>query len=273
MSFFKSLLVFIYISSIPLAYAHEFWLEPHAYQLETGGNIIADARVGQFFRGNAQYYLPKFFKQFEIIDNKGRRAVQSRVGDLPAVNEPMTQAGLATLAYVSKPSRVTYEDMDKFSTFVEKHDLGWVLQRHVDRKLPEKEINEAYVRHSKALVQVGAVKSADSDQRLGHLFEWVLAVNPYAVEQNNLSAVLYWQDAPLSGATVRVFFDGGDKKDAITETILITDAQGRIEFDASLLGEYLLNAVQMVEPSAALKKSHNAMWLSHWASLTFGQAQ
>ncbi len=68
------------------ASAHEFWIEPLAYQVEPEGRLEAHLVNGQDFAGTKIPYLPRGFANFLIFTDANTAArVTGRAGDLPAL--------------------------------------------------------------------------------------------------------------------------------------------------------------------------------------------
>jgi hypothetical protein len=49
----------------------------------------------------------------------------------------------------------------------------------------------------------------------------------------------------------------------------MTDAEGRVEIPRAKGGMFLINAVQMIEAPSIMVKERDAVWESHWASMTW----
>lgn len=258
-AFFWVLIQFV---SLPVQ-AHEFWIEPFRFQADPDKPLIANLRVGQNLKGDTLFYLPDAFNSFTITQGDMTRPVKSRTGDQPALMEAVGGEGLTILSYVSTDSTVTYEEPEKFASFLQHEGLEWVQAAHEKRGLPASGFSELYQRFAKALVQVG--EGGGQDRALGLRFELVLEDNPYTGGQEAINARLLLEGKPHADARINVFRQHGDD---ISMTPHTTDAQGRIRIarqDAQ--GMYLLNAVHMLEPSAAGQQE--AVWKSLWASITF----
>ncbi len=73
------------VALLPMALsAHEFWIEPEAYQVPSGGTMSASLRVGETFGGAAQSYLPRNFERFDTQCAGQLSKVPGRAGDRPA---------------------------------------------------------------------------------------------------------------------------------------------------------------------------------------------
>ena len=245
--------------------AHEFWFEPLNFKIKVDKKLKVHEKVGQDFKGNQYVYLSSSYKFLNITQGDKTRAVRSRLGDLPAINEDITEEGLVILSAETTPSDVTYEKWDKFVSFIKSKGLDWVLDKHKARKLPEKNFVESYRRFAKSLIKVGHGKG--SDRALGLGFEWVIETNPYTIKNSEfIKARLLWKGQPHPQAHVSVFNKVAGE---LIKTELKTDAEGRVEIPRAKGGLFLINAVQMIEAPIKMAEERGAVWESHWASVTY----
>jgi hypothetical protein len=254
--------LYLLLAAWSTAFAHEFWIEPSSFTVPESERIVADLRVGQYFKGNSQVYLPNTFVSFTVTDSAGTRSVDGRIGDLPAGKIPTRRTGLHVLAYHSEPSSTTYSTFSDFEHFARKQDIDWVIEAHRRRELPEKGITEAFTRYAKSLVQVG--DGSGHDLALGMPFELVAETNPYS-------------DPTVDAVIVRLLLDSAPRPDTqvtvfrklpgceATRSTVQTDAAGRARIPAGSGGRFLVNAVHLQEPP----QDGDTMWESLWASLTF----
>lgn len=261
---FARILAVLILFATP-ARAHEFWIAPHAYQVEPGAPVVADLLVGSNFQGSKQSYFPQRFARFEARMGETRVTVEGRLGDIPAMNMVLPGEGLWVVVHETKGDSLQYRERTLFEGFVAHKDLGDVLERHAARGLPELTFREAYTRYAKALVAVG--DGAGSDVEVGLHTEIVALANPYT---DNLSAglpvrVLYEQ-APRIGAQVELF--ARDRAGEVTVSYHRTNAAGEAVLPVRPGVEYLADAVVMEDTGNDDPKA-GPVWHSAWAALTF----
>jgi len=252
------------------ALSHEFWLEPVNYHVKSGELIKVHEKVGQDFKGNQYVYLPSSYQFLNQTMGDKTVAVKSKLGDLPAVNEVVEGEGLLILSAETTPLDVTYEKWQKFESFIKNKGLDWVLVKHKERKLAEKNFVESYRRFAKTLIKVGHGKG--SDHALGLGFEWVVETNPYTTKEGPIKAQLLWNGKPHPDAHVGIFNrrpSSGKNQSELIKSELTTDGEGKIEIPRAKGGSFLINAVQMIEAPEKMAKERNAVWESHWASVTY----
>ncbi len=259
--------VFITLLMINLASAHEMWIEPVKFIVAKNDTIYAHEKVGQNFKGNQYSYLNTSYEKLDLTVNDKTRPVKSRIGDIPAIHEEAKEEGLTILSAVTTVSDINYETWEKFESFIKNKGLDWVLKKHKERGLPKKGFTEAYKRFPKALVKVGNGKGHDKE--LGMRLEWVAISNPYTTpfEKNGvIKAKLLWEGKPSKHMHVSIFNKNEGK---LIKSDLYTDEQGVVNIPQANGGDFLINAVQMIEPSDKIKEETGAVWESLWASLTY----
>ncbi len=259
--------IVVFITSILVSQyglAHEYWLHPQNFQLQTEDSIRVDIRVGQHFKGNTYAYLPTEIETAQIYLANRSGPIKARFGDIPAINQAPLGEGLTILTVASEPFKLTYNSADKFRDFLKYDGIEWVQKEHEKRGLPETGFTEAYRRHAKTLVKVG--NGQGSDRRTGLEFEWVVLTNPYTNKTDKLSAQLWWRDKLFANAAFRVFIL---KDGTVSESTYVTDENGVAIFPRIADAIYMINAVHMILPANELVVKMNAVWESRWASVTF----
>ncbi len=265
-------IILMTLCAVP-ASAHEYWLEPARPLAAAPARLVADARVGQFFLGEALPWLPDSVARLGVVDAKGRRFLSPLPGDMPMFDTATRAPGPQILFLETKPETLTWETREKFLEFLKEKKLEEVYPLHRRRGLPEAGFREHYVRHAKALLLRGASGGAPADRALGMALELVALDDPFALagEDGTLRVRLLWRGQPLADADVQVFASAQPvaERRPVQPLHLRTDAEGVVRVPVHAGVRYLLNAVRM-EP---LPEDSGAVWMSHWASLTFTPAR
>jgi uncharacterized GH25 family protein len=245
--------------------AHEFWLEPLSFKVEQGAKVQAHIKVGQGLNGDTYAFYPTNFERFDLTDNKETSPLLYRFAQKPAVDQPTSEDGLHVLTYQSRPTKLVYENPDKFKSFLKAEGIEWVLAEHEKRGLPLTDINELFKRFAKTLVKVGSGEG--EDRLMGMPFEFVVLDNPYTdASIKTVTAQLFFESNPFANSHVNVFIK---RDDEIKQVELKTDTEGKVEVSVVDGGLFLINAVHMVIPDASVEKSEGVPWMSLWASTTF----
>ncbi len=253
-------------------FAHEFWLEPINFTPAINDNIVAHLKVGQNFKGNPLAFMTVDFEDFEItLGDKNNTSppveVNTRFGNIPAVDQANLGQGLTLLSYVSGNSTVVYSSYEQFTEFLQKEGLSWVLTEHHKRNLPKSGFTEAYQRFSKSLIAVA--NGNGKDYALGLRFEWVLKDNPYLptiTPPQTIEAQLLWEGKPFPNSQAIVF---SQRNGTVAQQLYTTDNKGEITLPQQPDTTYMISAVHMIKPGLALAGSTGAVWKSLWSSTTF----
>lgn len=251
----------------PMALAHEFWIEPTEFQVNSGAAIVADLRNGQLFKGSALSYFDKSNTRFEAAQVDETTPITGRMGDRPAIQLPATgRDGLVILVHEAAPAVISYSEWEKFMKFVEHKDFAQAEATHISRGWAQENFKETYSRHSKALVAVGT--GAGADRAFGLTTEFVALDNPYAADfDGTLDIELLYDGAPRANAQVEVY--ARDAQDAVTVTITRTNDQGHAAIPVVAGTEYLLDAVVLRPVTGATTVEAGPVWETLWASMTF----
>jgi uncharacterized GH25 family protein len=263
----RALLAVIVLSVLGLsgAKAHEFWIEPSAYEIAAGEPIVARLRNGEKFNGVALPYLPAGYRRFELIEGDVTRPVEGRLGDEPALNMAAGAEGLVIVALETTDSILTYDAPERFRAFVAHKDLAGALEAHARRGLPEAGFSERYSRHVKALVAVGGGMGAD--RALGLRTEIVAEANPYTDDLSaGLPLLVLFEGAPRAGAQIELFAKSPEGE--VTITLHRTDAEGRVTLPVAPGHAYFADAVVLLDTGNDRPEA-GPVWQSLWAGLSF----
>ncbi|GAA4222235.1 hypothetical protein GGQ68_001193 [Sagittula marina] len=249
------------------ASAHEFWIEPEAYQVAPDAPLVAQLKVGDKLEGSSFSYVPPNFRRFDVIVDGEVIEVDGRAGDKPALNMVLDREGLATVVHVTRDYALTYKDRATFERFCDHKDIKWACVSHDTRGLDPDVIRERYTRYAKSLMALG--DGAGSDLEVGLVTEIVAEANPYT-------------DDVSDGFPVRVLHNGEPRKNTQVElfekapdgTVDVryyrTDDTGRAVVEVHPGHAYLVDAVEMLEIPV---ENDGPAWESRWASLTFAVPQ
>lgn len=247
--------------------AHEFWIEPLSFQIETDGRMQGKLVNGQEFEGVELAYLTQRFDLFRVAVGMRQADVENRAGARPALDIDPLVEGLNVISYRSALSTLAYEEWEKFLRFAEHKDFQNIEAIHDARGLPRDGFREGYWRFAKTLIGVG--NSEGSDLRTGLAVEFVALDNPYTDDlSDGLRVQLHLLDATLPDAQVELFEKSPDG--TVEITLHRTDADGIAILPVTAGHTYLVDHVVLREPSAGLAEAANIQWETLWAALTFG---
>jgi len=255
------------IACAPIASAHEFWIDPPKFQVESDTPFVADLRNGQLFQGTAQSFFESRNTRFEVSLGGQSIQITGRMGDRPAIQLPAPgEDGLMVIVHEAAPSTVSYAEWEKFMSFVEHKDFDGVEATQTERGWARENFKELYTRHSKSLVAIGSGEGADRE--FGLATEFVALDNPYAADfDGTLDVALLYNGAPRSDAQIEIY--ARDVEDTVVVTTTRTDANGQAAIPVEAGMEYLLDAVVLRPLAGATTVEAGPIWETLWASLTF----
>ena len=250
--------------------AHEFWIEPDKFIVESDEKISANLKVGQMMNGVSYGYYPKRFNRFELKTQDKIRPVSGRLGDKPAINIKSQGNHLVTIIYSTTDSIVSYNEWPIFEKFLIEKSLMAVKAEHLVSNFPKTQFKEIYSRYAKTLI--GSGNSHGKDQYVGLEIELVLNKNPYKEDMTNgLAITLFYQGVPQVNTQIEVFSRAADKK--VRRDTIITNEYGRVTIEVSSQTDYMINAVIMRKPGEnklpAKTSKQPIIWESLWASTSF----
>lgn len=242
--------------------AHEFWIEPEEYQVESGAPLVAHLRNGQKFNGSSIAYFERRTARFELIGAGSTTTLGPRMGDIPALDMAAPGPGLLVILHETTASTLKYTEWEKFQAFADHKDFPDIRARHLARGLPETGFTESYRRFAKALVAIGTGDGADAPT--GMETEFVALANPYRDPlAQGMPVQLLYKGAPRADAQVEVFEKAPDG--AVVITLMRSDADGRALIPVKPGHSYLIDAVVLRE----MENDPVSVWETLWAALTF----
>jgi uncharacterized GH25 family protein len=242
------------------ANAHEFWVEPSAFNPATGDRLGIRLCVGDGFEGWSLARNTERIEQFVAAGPSGHLPVVGLDGSDPAGVVRFTAPGNYVITYRSNHA-FTELPAAAFEAYLREKGLDGIAALRKLRGASGMKAREAYSRHSKALLRVGAGGGL-VDRPMGLPLELVAEAGmlPERVDGVQSFRLLY-DGQPLAGALVTATRPGtadGDLK-------VSTDADGRASFRLRGAGMWRIAAVHMIEAP----RNVAAEWESFWASLTF----
>ena len=163
--------------------------------------------------------------------------------------------GLVVVLAETTPSKVIYEEWEKFLSFAEHKDFPKAEADHSANGWSQEKVVESYTRHVKTLIATGT--GVGDDAPTGMTTEFVALTNPYDADfDGQMKVALFYQDEPRADAQVEVFDRAPD--DSVTISLHRTDAAGEAVIPAQTGAGY--------DPD-------QPVWETLWAALTFAVPQ
>jgi uncharacterized GH25 family protein len=252
-----------------LSYSHEYWLDPIDSAVGLGNKVIVDIRNGRDYSGVSFPYDAAKYKSIKIKNNNTSFIYEGRLGDYPAIHHIPATDGLYSVSLDTTENYIVYDSWNKFREFLSYHGLDHIEERHLTRQLPQTKIKERYFRSAKTFFQVSGddtqyMKDPAGEEQsvlapVGSMFEMSPLQNPYSTI-SELRVQLLFSGSPLPARQVEMFWKGSE----LLRVTAQTDENGVATFKLLGDGDYMLNAVQVVESEV-----QGVHWISYWASMTF----
>jgi uncharacterized GH25 family protein len=255
-----ALLCLCYMAS---AGAHDFWIQPRQYWLQSTGTTSLTLEVGHGPYRQRSPLAPSRIKRFEALTPSGAR--HELRGSPPEID--FEEPGTYVLVLETDNRAQSHLPAIRFNDYLQSEGLTPALEERKRTRRMDAEGSESYSRRAKALVHVGQADAAATRQviqPLGLALEIVPEVNPYIEPRPAaLPVKVLFEGRPLPGATIKLTQLEHDE--APFETHL-TDAAGRAVFSMPMHGSWLLNVVW----TQVLPKSSATDFDTVFSSLSFG---
>lgn len=262
---FLFLFLFVFLGSQP-SMAHEFWVEPQDYLINSSDKVIADFRNGQFFEGNSNSYIPDNLEKYYFVIGKSSVKLDGDLGQRPAVSVSNVSDGLGIIVIETKPSTISYSAWEKFQKFIDHKAFKIDKTDHLTLGFPEEGFRESYRRFAKSLVGIGNAQG--NDRPLGLEIELVALLNPYTDDTSNGFPVqAFYNGTPMMDVQIELF--DKDEDDEVEITLHRTDDQGQVILPITKGHSYLVDTVLLREAPEGSKEG--VVWETLWASLTYAK--
>lgn len=218
------------------AVAHDFWIQPDSYRAATGISVPVTLQVGHGASRQRSQLPLRRITRFAAIAPDGTGV------DL---RESLNLGAATQDAEVQFQAPGTY-----------------VVVLETDNHARTLDGSESYSRHSKALLQVGSMQSAQATQPLGMPLEIVPDLNPYCARGALPIHVLFYGQ-PAVGVRVELT---NLEHDAAPVEAHLTDEQGRSSFALPADGKWLLNVIWKKRQAPGQETQFETLF----SSLSFG---
>ncbi len=249
------------------ALAHDFWVQPQRFTIQPGEPVPVTFQVGhgaareRWGNHNRILFLNDFFGGKRQDLRKGLRSTG------PFDLAPRFVA--PGLHVVGMQTNYAHSELPaiRFNDYARDEGLAAIIADRRQRATTDEAGRERYSRRAKTLIQVGratATNQALATQPIGLKLEIVLDRNPYTLgASRNLPLHVLYKGRRLAGATVKLTSLEKDEKPV---AVVITDSQGRAQFNVPPSGNWLLNVV-WGEP---VRGDSRVDYDTTFSSLTFG---
>lgn len=272
---FRSLATTIVLvaATASIGYSHDLFLKPAAFLVAPNATVALTALNGTFTTSEGTVTADRLI-DLAVVGPAGRTKGDTVLwrarGKASTWTAKVGAAGTYVLGASLRPRLITL-DGAKFNAYLADDGLPDVLAARRASGESAKPATERYAKHVKALVQVGAERTATFGTVLGYPAELVPLDNPYEAATADKAPRTLRVKAMVDGAPVvnQVVLAGGRTTTGarIAPQTVRTDAQGVATIAIGTRGVWYVKFIKMVRVPAVPKDSVD--YESKWATLTF----
>jgi Domain of unknown function (DUF4198) len=252
----------------PSAFAHDLWMVPGKYRLDTGETTRVFINDGDVFPGSLTLLGQQRITEVNFRGPDGENTITDFRVDGKSLTFDIASkvAGTYVLALGTHPRRVRMK-ADDFRDYLTEEKLDEITKMIEDRKETEQAAVERYAKWAKTVVDVGAQDEAkDGDdsweEPMGQPFEIVPLRHPNRIAPGGeLPIRVLFRGEPLPGVNVIGARASGPPREITTRT----DEKGEATVTVSAPGRWYLRALHMIR----LEDDPEMHWESFWCTLTF----
>ena len=256
--FLRALVGFLVLSSVGLA--HDFWLDPSAWEFSISKPTTVTLRVGENFIGDSVPRYETGIERFSFVNARGETKIAGINGQSPAGTIAPRPSESAILLYRSRRTAIEIEPA-KFESYLREEGLERIVTERAKRGESGKPAKEVFSRAAKAIVgKPDAASKGLVSKSHGLTLELIPLGDPRVRSRQGNSFRLLYRGKPLEGALVVAF----SKKNPRAKVSARTDRSGKVALSIDTSGEWIVKSVHMSRINENV-----ADWESIWASLTF----
>ncbi|GAB4355712.1 MAG: DUF4198 domain-containing protein [Gammaproteobacteria bacterium] len=245
---------------LPVAGAHDFWVEPDRFRVDVGESVALRLYQGQQLRGETLPYITDWFSRFQHIDSAGLHPVESEMGNDPAATLRIGRGGNHWVIYQSTRDFVKLE-AEKFHRYLREEGLEAVIEARRAAGEADQPAREYYSRCAKSLITAPGRGDAPSVD-FGMTLELIPEADPARLRPGErLPLRVRYLERYLENVLVTAFRRSAPEARVTARS----DPKGRVELPFDAPGLWLVKAVHMVRP----QERDRADWESFWATLLF----
>ena len=260
-------IVFLALTLVIPAFAHEYWLEPGSFFLKPKESTPVRLFLGEGLKVEEEMpFLTSKTNSFNLYSGAGRFDLlkDDRDEEKPLFSFSADREGTYLLSMERNWSYITLE-AQKFEDYLREDGMEYIITERENAGESKMEGKERYSRYIKALVQVGGKRDKTFAKRAGLRLEIVPLLNPYSLKVgDSLPVQIFFEGKPLAGRTLFADNRGGDK---ISKQKLVTDRDGKTTVELDGKGVWLIRLVYMQRCKNACE---GTAWESFWGALSFG---
>lgn len=254
-----------------LVSAHDFWLQPKEYWIDSDALTSLTLQVGHGPFRQRSPIPARRVTRFQALTPEGATVdlrKQLRPGQAADDGDfRLTRPGTYLLVLQTDNRAQTHLPSIRFNDYLKVEGLTPALEQRARLHLMDADGSERYSRCAKAIVQVGPSSAGPQShigKPVGLPLEIVPEASPYDIPRSaTLPIRVFYAGRPLPGALVKLT---NLKDDASPLEVHLTDHEGRASFTMPSSGSWLVNVIW----TKPLPRSEETNFETVFSSLSFG---
>ncbi len=255
----SKLVLLLLLQTPGLASAHDFWVEPEAFEASPDRRVRVDLKVGSKKDVKSLEYKPDRILRFEGLSGTVTRSIDGTKGRKPAgIFDTSKLRADAILVYQSNHAYIELPAQD-FERYLEHEGLIGIATHRRTMGQSTAVGRESYARSCKALLTIGEPDDAWR-RTVGLPLEITPLVDPRRPNKE-LRFVVRWREGPLVGARVDLMA----LTDLEVATATTANERGEVRFPAAEPGRYMVATTHMFVARPPVRGD----WESVWSTFAF----
>ncbi|MFB9373672.1 DUF4198 domain-containing protein [Algimonas porphyrae] len=247
------------------ASAHDFWLQPKSFAVDTATDFAVDVMIG-----HPEDQMPWSLAPERLIGLRtfGPGPIQDQVQFYEPSDGHLTinvqEPGLFWLAIETQDS-VSRLESDRFNDYIDKEGLTAVQLHRIEARTTDDAGIERYSRRSKALIAAGQWRERPHDHitdPLGLTLEIIPKINPMTLDPGAAMPLeVRYRGKPLAGAKIKTIrLDETDVREPV-----MTDQNGLAVVEKPIEGQWMYHVIW----GTPLPHSYDQDYDTIFSSMTF----
>jgi uncharacterized GH25 family protein len=257
------LLLFIVFFTVN-AIAHEFWIAPSQFKVNSKQVFNFNCFVGEDFQPTVWANRKERTLKVRTFHNNSIKDITNafvKVNDQP-ISMIINESGNHLIALESKASYIEMK-AEAFNEYLKEDGMLNILDYRVNNHLDKKDSREFYQRCAKSLIQVDGKNDSSYKIHTGMALEIIPLSNPYLLGSDSLDVYFEFKGKPLSNYQVRTWCKKNGK--LIVKSFHTTNKEGFAKLPIKQKGEWMISLVKM----ELVQQPSKADYESYWGSYTF----
>jgi uncharacterized GH25 family protein len=246
-------------------WAHDLFLKTESFFLAPNSKFTVQIMNGTFLKSEGAVSFARLNDVSVVAGGKTVHPQESEFtkNDTTAfLNLKTGEAGTYLVGLSTKPREIALKAAE-FNEYLKEDGLPDTLEERRKAGELEKDANERYAKHVKAILQIGQKRTDDYKSVLGYPVELVPQQNPYLLRKGEEIQILCLKDGKALAGQV-VLAGREEKGKIITSPEMRSDKDGMVKLRLDGAGKWFVKFINMSKIEEG-----NLNYESKWTTLTF----